>query len=205
MAIRYSKKNPHWNYFVAIERDFEAASRFIEPCEQNENAFSIELGRLLMAATQEVDVVMKILCKTLDPNTNASKIGGYHEIVDRKLPDFKNDIVRLPRFGMESRPWVNWQQNTPPFWWTANNKIKHNRSTHFDRATLKNTYNAISGLLLAITHLHKATLAPDPKLPNDWWRVTAPLDPPSTMFKLSAERYISIGSIGRKEYEHQTE
>ena len=203
MAIRYSKINPHWNYFVALERDFEVVSRYVEPCEQNEETFSIELGRLLMAATQEVDVVLQLLCKKLAPIENPSSIGAYHAVVDRELPDFKNDIVRLPRFGMESRLWVNWGQDSPPFWWTANNKIKHSRSTHFDRATLKNTYNAISGLLLAITYMHRAALTPDAKLPNDWWRVTTPLDPPSTMFRMAAERYMAVGGIGRKQYESQ--
>ncbi|MEO8681245.1 MAG: hypothetical protein ABI665_19500, partial [Vicinamibacterales bacterium] len=52
-------------------------------------------------------------------------------------------------------------------WWTANNKIKHERATEFSRANLKHALNAIAALYIALLHLHRdkaehAELIPNP-------------------------------------------
>ena len=57
----------HWNYFIALERDLEVASRYVEFCPQNFNVYSIEFAHLLFAAASEVDVVAKLLCQRLKP------------------------------------------------------------------------------------------------------------------------------------------
>ncbi|MFN3640683.1 MAG: hypothetical protein ACK4UK_07170 [Flavobacterium sp.] len=59
MTILYKKANIHWNYFLAIENDFEKMTRYVELSESNDKTFSIEFARIIMAATQEVDVILK--------------------------------------------------------------------------------------------------------------------------------------------------
>ena len=155
MTIRYTPTHPHLNYFLALERDFETVARFIEPCEQNQSTFSLELARLLMATTQEVDVVMKLLGNHLDSSNAANNINDYCSIIMANRPEMIYDKVELPRYGMETQPWINWTTDNPPFWWTANNKIKHQRTHHFDRATLKNSFNALGALHLTLLHLSR--------------------------------------------------
>ena len=53
----------HWNYFIALERDLEVVSRYVEFCPQNFDVYSIEFAHLLFAAASEVDVVAKLLCQ----------------------------------------------------------------------------------------------------------------------------------------------
>src|SRR5438132_12157267 len=67
----------HWNYFLALERDMESASRYIEFCEANFSIFSIELAHLLFAAASEVDVVAKLLCKQIAPGASPKNINDY--------------------------------------------------------------------------------------------------------------------------------
>ena len=59
MSIDYRQTNIHWNYFLAIESDFENISRYIEFSESNNKTFSIELARIIMSSSQEIDGIMK--------------------------------------------------------------------------------------------------------------------------------------------------
>jgi hypothetical protein len=60
MAIRTTAHAKlHWNYFIALEEDMQALSRYIEFCDDNLDVYSIELAHLLFAAASEVDVLAK--------------------------------------------------------------------------------------------------------------------------------------------------
>jgi len=48
MGIQQRKSLNHWNYFLAIESDLEAVSRYIEPCKANFKTYSIEQARILV-------------------------------------------------------------------------------------------------------------------------------------------------------------
>jgi hypothetical protein len=65
--IRATKGKLHWNYFIALERDLEVISRYVEFCPQNFEVYSIEFAHLLFAAASEVDVIAKLLCRRLKP------------------------------------------------------------------------------------------------------------------------------------------
>ena len=56
MGIQQGHSLNHWNYFLAIEGDIDAISRFIEPCEDNYQTYSQELARTLIASASEIDV-----------------------------------------------------------------------------------------------------------------------------------------------------
>lgn len=66
MGIKTHPIEPHWNYLLALERDLELISRYIEFDERNSDCFSLELARVLLAAAAEVDIVCKQICVMLD-------------------------------------------------------------------------------------------------------------------------------------------
>jgi hypothetical protein len=39
-------------------------------------------------------------------------------------------------------------------WWTAYNKIKHQRHTHYHRGNLKNALNPVAGLFVTVLYLY---------------------------------------------------
>src|SRR5690606_33037829 len=156
MGIKYQENNIHWNYFLAIESDFEKISRYIEFAEANNNTFSIELARIIMASTQEIHGIRKKICKILDNTQVTNNIDQYKSIVKDKLIELTSEEVYLPRFGMSSKPWENWNtSNENPDWWRANNKIKHDRSTNLGVANLKNAFNAVGALLITTLYYYK--------------------------------------------------
>lgn len=156
MAINTIGSLEHWNYFLALEKDLENLSRYIEFCQSNFNCYSLELARILLASASEVDVVAKQLCQKLNLGSEADNIHHYRDeikIVYPQLPDFK---VLIPRYGLTLLPWSNWNRSQGvPIWWTAYNKVKHHRNTDFKRANLKNVLNAVSGLFVVTLYFYK--------------------------------------------------
>ena len=141
----------HWNYFLSLESDFVNFSRYLEFCSNNFAAHSIEAGRLLMAASQECDVLLKQICAA-----GVEKEDGYRQYIPSQFPQFALHRVEIPRFNLGFQPFASWV-STPaqtPGWWTANNKFKHQRHDLFERASLENALNAISALLLCNIYLY---------------------------------------------------
>jgi hypothetical protein len=170
MGIHVQTIEPHWNYLLAIERNLDELSRYVEFDERNFECFSIEIARILLACGAEVDVVCKQICKTMNPNSRASKIDVYRKEIVQSYPGIVGFEVLLPQFGLTLRPWDEWKNpNGVPFWWTAYNKTKHHRHTEYHRASLKNMLNAIAGLFVMVLYLcrDKASsgeLVPAPQL-----------------------------------------
>lgn len=149
MGIIQGNSFTHWNYFLTIEDDISHLSRWIEPTEANFDCYSLEVARLLMVTAAEVDVLAKLVCKKINPASIASSINLYQNEIQAQFPKIHNATVTIPKFGLKLTPWDSWKTvRTPPFWWQDYNKVKHHRSEHFQRATLKNLLNAVAALLL---------------------------------------------------------
>ena len=170
MAIKAAPIEPHWSYFLAIERDLEVLSRFIEFDTRNFDSFSLEIARILLAAGAEVDVVCKQICQSKDPKSQADNIDAYRRDVLKYFPKLPDFTVEIPRFGLTLHPWDEWNNaRGVPSWWTAYNKIKHHRHTHYDRASLENCLNAVAALFVATLYLYEdqagqGALIPSPQL-----------------------------------------
>lgn len=154
MTIHRAATFGHWNYFLALEHDLDQLSRYVD-FSGNEGTYSLEIARLLLGASSEVDVVLKQICKRFQANSTATKIGAYHPEVTANCPNFINYEIQIPRYGLTHRPWVNWTADQPPIWWSDHNKVKHQRDQYFERATLKNCLNAVGGLFVAVLHLYE--------------------------------------------------
>ena len=168
--IESKRIEPHWNYLLALDADLVNVSRFVEFHKANFDCFSIEIARLLLTASAEVDVVCKQLCKAIDPTSAADNINEYRDAilpVYRRIPRF---TVTIPRFGLTLQPWDEWKRKGGvPLWWTAYNKVKHQRDTYYERASLKNALNGVAGLFILVLHLYKdkaslGELVPSPQL-----------------------------------------
>lgn len=175
MSIQSNATHIHWKYLIAIERDLDTLSRFIEFDEANFGCYSIEIARLLLAAAAEVDVVCKQLCTINNHSSKAENINHYRDELAPAYPNVPTFNVVMPRYGLVLTPFVEWKQpNGVPRWWTAYNKTKHHRHTHFDNANLESTLNAIAGLFVMTLYLYRldaesAALSPSAQLffPDD--------------------------------------
>lgn len=156
-----------WNYFLALDDDIGRLSRYLEPTQDNFNSYSLELARILFVAASEVDVLAKGLCKKLNKDSEADNIHEYREIILLWHPEMKDALVEMPRFGLTLNPWGQWEEDKSPIWWTAYNKVKHHRNTHFSRANMKNALDAVAALFIMLLFYYrnegeKALLNPAP-------------------------------------------
>ena len=67
MGINKTKSPLHWRYFLLLEEDLMLLARYIEFARDNYDSYSVELGRILLSAGSEVDVVAKQVCQKVDP------------------------------------------------------------------------------------------------------------------------------------------
>lgn len=167
MAIQQVQSLSHWNYFLLLEDDLLKISRYIEFTQENFQVYSLELTRVLFAASSEVDVVAKLFCNT---NTGKKNIDGYRKHIMSAHPNFCKVEVLLPRYGLSLRPWSEWGENEKnPLWWKANNNVKHERNVNYSQANLKNALNSVAGLFVMLLYFYRqeaegGVLIPDPIL-----------------------------------------
>jgi len=169
MGIQVGPVHQHWNYFLALEDDVGRLFRYLEPAEANFPAYSLELSRILITAASEVDVVAKLLCEKIDPESKARDIYAYRKVIAPAHPRLSTALAMLPKFGLTFVPWEQWAEDKNPFWWGAYNDVKHHRNERFSQASLQNALNAVAALYLLLLFLYrdigvKGELQPDPLL-----------------------------------------
>ncbi len=191
MVIQTRPAKVHWNYFLALERDMEVVSRYVEFCDANFSVFSVELAHLLFASASEVDVVAKLLCEQVQPGSSPSNINDYREVLIPAMPELPETELFVPRHGLSFKPWSNWAGSTNPLWWQSYNNVKHQRDAHFDEATLKNALNALGGLLIITFHYYSRKLAVPPAQVLDPKDATQELVPESALLRFHQDFYYS--------------
>jgi len=151
--------------------------RFVDFDISNYKTFSIEYLKLLQATCSEIDVVAKIIAEKFEPsfskldNKNIQKWGyviqNHFNEIQKKKVNFLNDFYMTP--------WQNWMYeqyadknghiryrlfkgSETPQWWTAYNKVKHERTSHYQngktnycRANLENLISAMAALFILET------------------------------------------------------
>lgn len=147
----------YWNYFIALEEDLYKISRYIEFNKDNFKTYSIELAKLLISASSQVDVVLRDVCSKYSSKAKKDlKIGDFIETIEQRF-SWINTEVQIIKHGLKLCPFDNLKnvrkEDKRPKWWTAYNKIKHNMDTEYNRANLKNTLNSMGALFLVI-HLY---------------------------------------------------
>lgn len=177
-TIRVSKNgsySDHWMYllhpkfandpqhyiraFLLIQEDLIKIFEFIEPCDQNENTISLKIQELLTRTCIEIEAnFTAILKENIYSVSRNWDIKRDYSLIEHshKLSSYK---VKFPIWkGIKNTytPFENWA--TYPNndwhvlnWYQAYNKAKHDRHTHFDKATLGNLLNAISGLIVVLS------------------------------------------------------
>ena len=187
--ITFTIPKHHWNYFLAIEKNLENVSRFIEFANDNKGTYSIEFAYLLLSASSEVDVILKQFCKLLDNGSSPENINQYKAIIKRRCPEFAKEEIIIERYGMKYKPWLNWLGEQNPVWWNSYNKVKHERNAHFNKANLQNTVNAIGGLLIAVLYFYKHQFEFESGNSVSFKETTIQLQPQSNFIRINNSNY----------------
>lgn len=144
-----------WEYFLHIESDLANCARYVEFTEENFGTYSSEFARIVVVACSEIDANLGELCELIEPSAKAERITEYFPIVLRRFPVFTDTKVDVRRYGLTFQPWQEWKHDkSPPWWGNGYNRIKHDRTNHFDKANLKNALQAVGALFMTILYYH---------------------------------------------------
>jgi hypothetical protein len=187
----------YWNYFIALEKDIDNITRYVEFNHDNEATYSIEFAKLLMAASSEVDVIMKDICTIYNMKNDC--ISNYRKCIQKNIPDMIEEEYFIERYSINCKPWGNWNQSVinkltthsekfdrdklNPDWWNSYNNVKHHRNTFFREANLINTLNAVGALLICNIYYLKSIY--DMTIPQ----IIDGLKPKSALFTLNNKYY----------------
>ena len=149
---------PYWQFFVALESDLEATTRYVECCQDNYETYSVAYAQIILSAGSEVDVISKLLCNRVKPTSKAENIHHYRKILNSEYKFLHGLEVLIPRYNLTVTPWDSWSWDENPDWWKFYNKIKHERHNFYKEANLKNALFAVSGLFCLILYLYHLEL-----------------------------------------------
>lgn len=184
--IKTKPSKQYWNYFLSLEEDVEKVARYIEFSDENLNTYSIELARILLSASSEIDVLLKQICSYIDKKNKAKNIDHYKKIITNNLVEFIDEIVFIHRYGFQFQPWEDWKEDVNPKWWTSHTNVKHHRNDHFQEANLENVLKAVGALLVCVTYYYKFKFQEERKerkMQIDMNKTCELLNPKSKLFK----------------------
>ncbi len=145
------KQNLHWRYYLSLESDVYAISRYIHFTSDNFKTYSIELAKLYLTICAEVEVVLKEICG-IDPSKKAN-IKVYCQFIAENLQGLITEKVQSFEFELQFTPWEGFNEDKSPKWWSDYNSVKHERREHFNKANLANVLEALAGLYIANLYL----------------------------------------------------
>ena len=147
--------------YISIEKSLRDIFQYIEPDESNASTFSFELFSLLLRACTEVELNCKqILVANGVSRENdyftmrdykkieaSSKLSGYKAI----YRNWRKTIDKHIQYeNKELVPFANFSRGKSPGWYSAYNRVKHNREINFKEANLNNCMNAVAGILVLL-------------------------------------------------------
>ncbi len=191
----------YWSQYISLEKEFAATIHYLALDEKNDSSYSQAYSKLMLEIGSEVDVVFKEYCRTIDPTFKGSykSIGRYKESISNCNPDFIAQFVDVKDSVRKLQPWIEWNSEEAPFWWTAYNKVKHSRTTlveidgvkqeGYKFANQKYTLLALAGLYQIMVYFYQKLASDEAK------RIVTPM-PGSRIFELSGGMWDSISFYG---------
>lgn len=149
----------HWNYFLTVEAELLACTRYVEFSCDNYSCYSNEFSKIIVLAASEVDSIFQEICEHLSPASKYNNIANFYPVITNKFPHISECEVSIARYQLNIQPWKNWTSSQRPDWWSKGyNKLKHERSANFKNATLLFALNAVGAQFLALQLYHYAFL-----------------------------------------------
>lgn len=163
----------YWNYYIELEDQLLATKKYVAFDDSNYKTFSVEYLKLLQATCSEIDVVGKIIAQYSDESFNRNKNKSMQKwglLVQTTFPEIENSTVLFLN-DKEITPWKNWAYETykdkdnrlryrlkkgknTPVWWTAYNKVKHERTSPYKEGKTNYSQANLENLILAMAALY---------------------------------------------------
>lgn len=180
----------YWRHYIALEKEFRHALQYVALDVDNYNVFSPIFMKLILQIGSEVDIVVKAYCNMLNANFAGENIYEYRKCIHMLDTTFGQTEVNILDLDVIIKPWEIWDDlmNKPsPEWWTAYNKVKHERLNYGEIGALTKQYYKFANLehvLNALAGLYQVLICMYYKLASADGKYTLTPFPGSRSFKL---------------------
>lgn len=138
-----------------ILKDYEELLEYVEPCDKNKDTYSHRIYELLLRTCTEVEANLEGIMKAngyKKPDKKNLTMTDYRKVESATKLSGYSVTMHQWRPDRTVHPFDAWKTQTESLrWYTAYNKVKHDRSKNFDKANLENLSNAICGLLCVLS------------------------------------------------------
>ncbi|MEI6331985.1 MAG: hypothetical protein WCP16_22325 [Pseudanabaena sp. ELA645] len=141
--------------YHTIEKDLRQVFDFIEPDNRNLTTFSTRLYEIFLRASTEFESNCKLIL-----SENVYSCPSHKRNLD--ITDYKriNEATHLSEYQIALTIWADvplllnplspWSTDGSLDWYQKYNTVKHNRSSEFHLANLKNTIDAVAALFIIL-------------------------------------------------------
>lgn len=144
-----------WSFVQSLQEDLLATSRYVEFHEANRATFSVAFDKIILAAGSEINSIFEDLVPSEKGKLNIDKARDH---ILPKMPLITSTQARLVDTDFPVlKPWEKWAEANPEWWCKGYNKLKHERSKHYQDATLEYALLSVAGLLILMLHAHRLT------------------------------------------------
>lgn len=193
----------YWKQFISLEKEFTDTMKYVSLDKENENTFSAAYSKLLLQIGSEVDIVLKTYCRMIEPTFFGNKIPEYKCLICDNNIEFSVQEVLVTTTGQLLQPWLAWsgyvneekKEISQPYWWTAYNKIKHERTEtgtiegitkpYYKFSNQRYVVTALAALYQVLTYMYRRLAIEEKR------RIITPL-PGSRVFELRGGEWDSV-------------
>jgi hypothetical protein len=140
--------NYYIRQFLLIQKDLLNLFNYIEPCDDNMEFYSLRSNEILNRSCIEIEQNFRDI---LLANGIKESHFTYKDFYQIKKSHFLNLYsVKIDNISEEFFPFANWTEDKGLDWKNSFNRLKHNRKGNLKSANLRNTLNAVLGLLIVL-------------------------------------------------------
>lgn len=133
-----------------LERDLFRLFDFVEPADANLSCYSHQLYELLLRASTEFEANAKAILQANGYTRGHLNVNDYYKLQPAtRLAEY---AITIPiwRGNRVFHPFDEWGTRASLSWYQAYNRVKHNRSEHFESASLENAVKAITAVFAIV-------------------------------------------------------
>lgn len=177
-----------WNTYIQIENELIDIFKYVELSTDNYKTYSSKFLKVFLQIGSEIDICFKEYLKLFQSNS-ASSIAKYKQQLQNYDVDFFDESIEIKQLKTIVKPWEELKNNNTISWWTAYNKVKHERTNQvtintvtqeaYKFADLENVITSLSGLYVLLMNIFA-------KIKNN--REDSPI-PNSKLFNMKSKRW----------------
>lgn len=178
-----------WSNYMQIEKELIDTFKYVDLSIDNYKTYSTKFLKIFLQIGSEIDICFKEYLKLISPNSSANKINEYKNELSNLDLNFFNEETIIKPIDFLIKPWNNLANNDSVEWWTAYNKVKHQRNDmitidginqlSYKFANLENVITSMSGLYILLMNIYA-------KIKNNYEESPVPN---SVLFKMTSSRW----------------